>query len=329
MPQISVIVPVYKVEQYLPACVESILGQSLSDFELILVDDGSPDNCGALCDAYAAQDPRIRVIHQPNGGLSAARNAGMEIAQGKYMTFIDSDDYVTPDYLELLYRNVEQSGAELAVCRTRVFEDGRDPAADPSAAEVDSKVLTGREAVILLYRGDETVPIIACAKLFRRELLADLRFPVGKLHEDQAFVPIACWRAKTLVTVNARAYYYRDRPESITSKKFSVKRYDDIWGVDQCQAFFRQKGETEILRAAEDKRKRLLCVYAIYAKRDGVSVPEEYRVGTGKALRYLRSRVSADKYQYYLAQIHPKLVRPDAILRKLSSFLGRGEAKHE
>ncbi len=329
MPQISVIVPVYKVEQYLPACVESILAQSFSDLELILVDDGSPDNCGALCDAYAARDPRIRVIHQPNGGLSAARNSGMEIAQGKYMTFIDSDDYVAPDYLELLYRNVEQSGAELAVCRTRVFEDGQNPAAAPSAAEADSKVLTGREAVILLYRGDDAVPVNAWGKLYRRELIADLRFPVGKLHEDQAFVPVACWRAKAVAAVNARAYYYRDRPESITSKKFSVKRYDDIWGVDQCQAFFRQKGETEILQAAEDKRKRLLCVYAIYAKRDGVTVPEEYRVGTGKALRYLRSRVSADKYQYYLAQVHPKLVRPDAILRKLSSFLGRGEANHE
>ncbi len=323
MPQISVIVPVYKVEAYLPACVESILGQSFSDLELILVDDGSPDSCGALCDAYAARDPRIRVIHQPNGGLSAARNSGMEIAQGKYMTFIDSDDYVAPDYLELLYRSVEQSGAELAVCRTRVFEDGRDPAAAPSAAEADSKVLSGREAVILLYRGDDAVPVNAWGKLYRSELIADLRFPVGKLHEDQAFVPIACWRAKAVAAVSAGAYYYRDRPESITSKKFSVKRYDDIWGVDQCLAFFRQKGETEILRAAEDKRKRLLCVYAIYARRDGVTVPEEYRVGTWKALRYLRSRVSEDKYQYYLAQIHPKLVRPDAVLRKLTSFFGK------
>lgn len=329
MPQISVIVPVYKVEAYLPACVESVLAQSFSDFELILVDDGSPDGCGTLCDAYAARDPRIRVIHQPNGGLSAARNAGMDIAAGRYLTFIDSDDYVAPDYLELLYRNAEGSGAELAVCRTRLFRDGQAPAAAPSAAEADSKLLSGREAVVLLYRGDDAVPVNAWGKLYRRELIADLRFPVGKLHEDQAFVPIACWRSEAVTTVNARAYYYRDRPESITSKKFSVKRYDDIWGVDQCLAFFRQKGETEILRAAENKRKRLLCVYAIYAKRDGVTVPEEYRVGTGKALRYLRSQVSADRYQYYLAQVHPKLVRPDAILRKLSSFRGRGEAKHE
>ena len=94
MPQISVIVPVYKVEQYLSACVDSILTQTFRDFELILVDDGSPDNCGAMCDAYAAQDPRVRVIHQQNGGLSAARNAALDIAAGEYVTFIDSDDIV-------------------------------------------------------------------------------------------------------------------------------------------------------------------------------------------------------------------------------------------
>ena len=323
MPKISVIVPVYKVEAYLRPCVDSILAQSFPDFELILVDDGSPDSCGALCDAWAAKDPRIRVIHQQNGGLSAARNAGMDVAVGAWLTFIDSDDYVAPDYLELLYRNAEGSGAEIAVCRTQVFQDGQDPAAVPSASEPACRLLTGREAVILLYRGDAAVLVNAWGKLYRRELIADLRFPVGKLHEDQAFVPIACWRAKAVAAVGAGAYYYRDRPESITSKKFSVKRYDDIWGVDQCLAFFRQKGETEILRAGEDKRKRILCVYALYAKRDGVAVPEEYRVGTWKALRYLRGQVSADKYQYYLAQVHPKLVRPDAILRKLTSLLGR------
>lgn len=326
MPQITVIVPVYKVEAYLPACVESILAQSFSDFELILVDDGSPDGCGAMCDAYAARDSRIRVIHQKNGGLSAARNSGMEVAAGEYLSFIDSDDYVAPDYLERLYSAL-RSGAEIAVCRTRVFPDGQDPAAAPSPEEPGCTPLTGREAVLLLYRGDAAVPVNAWGKLYCRELIADLRFPVGKLHEDQAFVPIACYRAKTVAAVGADAYYYRDRPESITSKKFSVKRYDDIWGVDQCLAYFREKGETEIVRAAEDKRKRLLCVYAIYAKRDGVTVPEEYRVSTPKALRYLRGQVSADKFQYYLAQVHPKLVRPDAILRKISSSLGRGRGR--
>lgn len=322
MPQISVIVPVYKVEQYLSACVDSILTQTFRDFELILVDDGSPDSCGAMCDAYAAQDPRVRVIHQPNGGLSAARNSGIELAKGDYIAYVDSDDYVSNRYLELLLQRITESNAEIAVCKTQTFVDGKKPI-EPDLSKPNSHTLSGWNAVMSIYQGDASVPVNACGKLYRAELISDLRFPEGRLHEDQAYVPIACYRAKQVACLDAGIYFYRDRPESITSKKFSVKRYDDIWGVDQCKAFFRQKGETEILRAAEDKRKRLLCVYAIYAKRDGVTVPEEYRVGTGKALRYLRSQVSADRYQYYLAQIHPKLVRPDAILRKITSLLGR------
>ena len=326
MPQITVIVPVYKVEASLPACVESILAQNFSDFELILVDDGSPDGCGALCDAYAAQDPRVRVIHQQNGGLSAARNSGMEIARGEYLTFVDSDDYVASDYLERLFRAAAESGAKLAVCRIKSFPDGCDPVS-PVQSDLIVHTVSGREAAVSVYKGAEPVTVNACAKLFLTSLIANWRFPIGRLHEDQAVIPVLCYEAQRVACVEGELYYYRDRPESITSKKFSLKRYDDIWGVDQCLAYFRERGETEILRAAEDKRKRLLCVYAIYAKRDGVTVPEEYRIGTFSALRYLRGQVSADKYQYYLAQVHPKLVRPDAVLRKLSSSIRRGRGR--
>ena len=111
---ISVIVPVYEVEAWLPDCVDSILGQTLTEFELILIDDGSPDRCGDICDNYAAQDPRVRVIHQQNAGLSAARNAGIRAASGRYLAFIDSDDLVPADYLELLLGAVQETGADIA-----------------------------------------------------------------------------------------------------------------------------------------------------------------------------------------------------------------------
>lgn len=113
MPEISIIVPVYKVEKYLDTCVRSILAQTFTDFELILVDDGSPDGCGALCDAYAKEDPRVSVLHKKNGGLSSARNVGIEAAGGKYIGFVDSDDYIAPDMYGFLYFHISTSSAGL------------------------------------------------------------------------------------------------------------------------------------------------------------------------------------------------------------------------
>lgn len=324
MPTVSVIVPVYKVEQYLPACVESVLTQSFSDFELLLVDDGSPDNCGAMCDAYAARDPRVRVIHRENGGLSAARNSGMEIAQGKYMTFIDSDDYVAPRYLEALLQAAEEADAEISVCRPLVFEDGSAPEPPAGDARPAPKTVSGREAVVALYQGKAELPVNACGKLFRSALISQLRFPEGRLHEDQAFVPIACFRAERVVSLPGALYFYRDRPGSITTRRFSLKRYDDVWAVDQCLAFFEARGEAEIVAAAQGKRERLLCSYAILARASGVTVPAEYAVPMGKALRCLRRQCSDDKYTYYLSMIHPNRVRPHAYLRKLKQLLGLG-----
>ncbi len=324
MPTISVIVPVYKVEQYLPACVDSILAQTFTDFELILVDDGSPDNCGAMCDAYAVEDSRVKVIHRENRGLSAARNAGMDAAKGYFITFIDSDDLVSANFLETLYDVATHTNAEIAISFPKPFQDGRTP--DTALRKPGRQhSFTGAEAVTKLYQGSNMVPVNACAKLFQTALVTDMRFPEGRLHEDQAYVPIACYRASRVTYIDSVLYFYRDRPESITRTKFSLKRYDDIWAIDQCIAFFEKQQEPEIIRAAQEKRRRLLCIYAIYAKRDHIVLPPEYRVSSGKALRYLRKRVSDEKYTYYLAQVHPRLVQPYAYwvkLRKLGKNCG-------
>ena len=127
MPVISVIVPVYKVERYLHECVHSLLAQTFSDIEVILVDDGSPDGCGAICDAYAKSDSRVCVIHQKNGGLSCARNTGIAHARGEYLCFVDSDDYVAPDYCETLYAMLKDSDCDFSVCGVCRFQDGVQP----------------------------------------------------------------------------------------------------------------------------------------------------------------------------------------------------------
>ena len=126
-PLLSIIVPVYDVERYLPKCIDSILAQTFTDFELILVEDGSPDNCPALCDAAAARDARIRVIHQKNGGLSAARNAGLDTARGEWVAFVDSDDTITPDFCEKLYAAVQDTGAQMVVCNYRQVDEALQP----------------------------------------------------------------------------------------------------------------------------------------------------------------------------------------------------------
>ncbi len=320
MPQISVIVPVYKVEQYLDDCIQSILNQTFSDFELILVDDGSPDNCGAMCDRYAEKDSRVKVIHQENQGLSGARNSGLDAARGEYVTFVDSDDVIHPCFLEILQRSMEKQ-TDLAVCRFREFTDGENPDVSIFRASPSGQPFDARSAVIRLYEGSLSVPVNAWGKLFRRSLIGNLRFPLGRLHEDQAFTPYVCYRARRIMSVDAPLYYYRMRPASITKTRFSAKRYDDLWAIDSCIRFFEEKEEMEILKAARAKRQRLLSVYTIYAWRDKVEVPQEYRVNLWRAIRYLEKNVDEDRFQYYLAQIHPKLPLLRAYERKIVQIL--------
>ena len=314
---ISVIVPIYKVEKYLRDCVDSILAQSYTDFELILVDDGSPDRCGEICEEYARKYPRVRVIHQENQGLSGARNAGMDVAKGEFLTFIDSDDMVSPEYLSTLLQALEDSDADLSACRPIHFLDGEKPKPGSSIL-VRNVVVSGKEACVMLYDGREEMPVNACGKLYRTALVGNLRFPIGRLHEDQAFTPLVCYRAKRVSAVVADLYYYRNRNNSITQERFSLKRYDDLWAVDQCIEFFRNERAQDILNAACRKRKRLLASYSIYARRDGVVVPHEYRVNLLPALTYLRKNVQPLKYEFYLAQVSPLLARLYAYERKIT-----------
>ena len=181
MAQISVIVPVYQVEQYLHRCIDSVLQQSFRDFELILVDDGSPDRCGEICDQYAVKDSRIHVIHQKNGGLSVARNAGIEWAcansDSRWLTFLDSDDWIHRDFLRILWDAAQSHNTQIAVCamsRKSEYEP------DLPLENVSSEAHSAQEVYVRYYG----MCMSACARLIRKDLLRSLRFPVGKLHED-------------------------------------------------------------------------------------------------------------------------------------------------
>lgn len=221
-PLLSIIVPVYDVERYLQKCIDSILAQTFTDFELILVDDGSPDNCPALCDAAAAKDARIRVLHQKNGGLSAARNAGLDVARGEWIGFVDSDDYIAPEMYETLYKAVQSTGADLALCDyVKVDETGA--LCTQTHVAVPQKSLTGRE---LLQKAYWTTVQIAWNKLYHRTIFAQLRYPVGNLNEDFFVIPEICLNTQKAVVVPDVLYYYVQRGDSIMGKSRTLRYYD-------------------------------------------------------------------------------------------------------
>lgn len=207
---ISVIVPVYKVEEYLEACVESIKNQSYQKLEIILVDDGSPDNCGAMCDELAKTDERIRVLHKPNGGLSDARNAGLAVAKGKYIGFVDSDDTIEASMYADLYEAIEVNNADISVCCVRKIYSNKQIDQDV----VRDKRYSKRKAVYEIING-ENVESFAWNKLYRRELFEGIEFPVGRIFEDMLFIPQLFQRANLVVHVNKLDYNYMRRDDSI------------------------------------------------------------------------------------------------------------------
>lgn len=211
MPLISVIVPVYNVQDYLVACVESIWAQTYQNLEIWLVDDGSTDESGALCDELAKQDERIRVLHKPNGGLSDARNAGIERAKGEYFVFVDSDDLIPADSIEILERLCEQTGAEAAIAPILPFtETIPERSTEPPKTEVLSRDEILRRMFLHQGIGHEAV-----GKLYRRSLWKTRRFPKGTLYEDYATVYTVISDCKTAALCYEPLYYYRTRVGSI------------------------------------------------------------------------------------------------------------------
>lgn len=238
-PKISIIVPVYRVESYLDRCVRSICAQTFADFELILVDDGSPDNCPALCDAWAAKDARIRVIHQTNKGLSGARNSGIEAARGQYLSFVDSDDYVEPDMLQKLVTALETSGAQMAVCNLVYEDENGTRFEEPDFSAVQDRVLDPAAYWNEYFSPCEVYYTVAWNKLYRRELFRTLRYPLGKRNEDEFVLGALLAQCTRIVCLRAVEYHYVQRSGSIMQDNQS---YLDCWEVhllrarEQCAA---------------------------------------------------------------------------------------------
>lgn len=257
MAEISIIVPVYKVENFIHRCVDSILSQSFRDFELILVDDGSPDDCGAICDTYAEQDSRVHVIHQKNGGLSAARNTGIDYVMANsashWLAFVDSDDWVHPDYLQMLYSAAEQTLCKISACgflRT---------AGEDFPQEQDYTVHAMSADDYYCGQMHDGVTAVAWNKLYHRSLLKKLRYPIGKLHEDEFTTYIAVYQAKKIAVTPAQLYAYYQNPEGIMRSEWNPRRMHVLEAFEQQIAFAKEQGNQRLLNKIAEQ-----YIYSVY-----------------------------------------------------------------
>lgn len=226
---VSIIVPVYNVEKYVSRCVESLLVQKYNNIEILLVDDGSTDKTGKICDKYAELDHRVRVFHKKNGGLSDARNYALDRIKGKYVTFVDGDDFVTEDYIEVLLNLIIDTSSEISICINNLIYD------DDSIKHV-YRNFNGRKIItknsfkmleIMLYQ--KKFDTNACIKMYKSSLFDDIRFPVGKLYEDLDTIYKVFLKAKNITYINKEMYFYFQRSTSIVGKPFSQ---EDMYAVE-------------------------------------------------------------------------------------------------
>lgn len=240
---ISIIIPVYNVEQQLDTCVESVVGQTYKNIEIILVDDGSKDSSGKICDSWKEEDNRIVVIHQENGGLSAARNKGLDNATGEYVFFLDSDDWLAKETIESLFSTIKKENADLAICGLLKDTDGKIEEICP-----EDEVLSSLQAQHKLYDEDGWKYVIACAKLYDKKIFNDLRFIEGRIHEDEFIVHKVFDKCKKIVTLKKPFYHYIIRNNSITKSKITIKRLDAIDSLLDRYSFYKEKDLEELIK---------------------------------------------------------------------------------
>ena len=281
MDLISVIVPVYNVEKYLDRCVQSIVNQTYKNLEIILVDDGSPDNCGKMCDDWAHKDSRVKVVHKTNGGLSDARNAGMAVAQGEYIAFVDSDDWVDIRFVELLYNAASVHKVKLSACDAKTvyrFESENIPDLP------QTEVFTSQQALQTLTVGQK-FRAVAWNKLYHRTLLEDEQFEVDRYHEDEFFTYRILAKNNYSVYVNAPLYYYFQREGSIMNSA-SFRHLDALDAYIERINFFRQH-YPELYK----KDKAMFCIACVNLYSDGLRLKGDEKKRYADRIKDCRKQV--------------------------------------
>ena len=260
---ISIIIPVYKVEKYLEKCIQSLINQTYENLQIILVDDGSPDNCGKICDEYAQKDHRIEVIHKSNGGLSDARNKGLEIAKGEYIGFIDSDDYIESDMYEVLYNLLKQYNADVSICNFYTVSQGKIAIKNAENGIKEYNRIEILKEVLL----DNNIQSYAWNKLYKKELFDEIKYPVGKKYEDIGTTFYLLEKCNKVVVTGKPEYYYINRQDSIVNNvtettitdyiELIMQRYDYIEENIKELSSYNKDYLKRILKTAEQDIKNL------------------------------------------------------------------------
>lgn len=246
---ISVIVPVYKVEKYIGKCIESLMAQTYKNIEIILVDDGSPDSSGDICEEYAKKDNRIVVLHKENGGLSDARNYGLLRAHGELIGFVDSDDYVNENMYQILVDTMDKTNADVVISALEEVAEGNEPATHVEyGREYDIKVMSNIDAQNIYYdRPDLRIAYtVAWNKLYKREIMGNIIYPKGYIHEDEFTTFKYLYNAKNIAFIDVPLYYYLRRDSGIMGSAFNVKKFNLLKAYEHRICFYEEKGEWEL-----------------------------------------------------------------------------------
>lgn len=246
---ISIIIPIYGVEKYIDKCILSVIKQTYKNLEIILIDDGSPDNCPVICDEYARQDSRIKVIHKINGGLSSARNAGLDIATGKYVNFIDSDDWVNEDYINVLYTTLKKTNSQISVGNYLIVYSSEEIIKNDFDLDRPLQIFSPFEAVYNLYDFNKGLSLqfdTVWGNLYDINLFSILRFPEGKNNEDEFLNYKLFFLAKSIVYSPMKIYYYFMRNDSIMNSSFTISKLVKLEALEERISFFDTLAEIKL-----------------------------------------------------------------------------------
>ena len=279
---ISVIVPVYNVEKYIEKCLDSIINQTYKNIEILLIDDGSTDSSGKICDDYSKQDKRIKVFHKENGGLSSARNYGVDKSKGEYLTFIDSDDIIELDYIDYLFGLIKKYDVELSICpytviinNTKKYNFGKN----------NIEELMDTERCLKRMLCEEGFTVSACAKMYKKSLFDDIKFPVNKLCEDNGTTYKLMFKCDNIAYGNISKYNYFKRPNSIMTSKFNIKRMDLLDLTDtMCDDI--EKKYPNIIDACN--KRRVHARFSILRQMTNCELTEDERLKQKEIVKYLK-----------------------------------------
>ncbi len=318
---ISIIVPVYKVKEYIDECVQSIVNQSYKNLEIILVDDGSPDECPAVCDSWALKDSRIKVIHKINGGLSDARNAGLDVANGDYIAFVDSDDYIDPRMIQVLYEGIVLHKTDIEACKIYSLRNGCVTEYDCNGNKIkDAKSVISSKDYLRYYIGGQ-MENASWNKLYKRDCFASVRFRKGRNNEDFLMFYEMCKRISTIGFVDYFGYYYRQREGSIVHNAESMLFFDIIKNIEEIREDIcanMPELKTEIER--KEIQERIIFVKNVIKKRKSRENRKELKRNLSiikeKPFSFVDELAPQYRKPFYILKLFPWLYFLQACLKK-------------